>query len=454
MKLGLLQEVENRKISIHQNPIFPRTGSWRFISKLFSKVQLMSRYCINRQRNSKQLVSIGEMLQDFVHLCLILNITDFFVPQGILKNLFPSWFAIMRFEEVVGFTCGLMPDPSPLCHYTYHMFNKYNRDRVKACNITLCRKTEKELNAMGKTAKNTDFFKLLYSESRVPLPGSPLHNEYCNLFDHSKKQMSTIDIYIPSEHFEFRHLKRKVLCIKDNPRGTIAKPCSMMILNPDQDVADDLISVCCSISQHQSVSNLWLQDIRCKTKFSQNVIQLSGEPETFVMIDCLLPLNIVEDFLQQMARAKKLQLLEIRNVNIGDFGQLLLNAITSWKFNSQMWHLGVNNCNLLQDLWSELFKKLHLCEHLRQLSFNSSDMSDMNNALPEVIRKLYELECLSLRNCTIPESQCAQIIKALFQCKYITTLDLSGNKVGNSGRYLAEIIKQWGKDPPLQSHVS
>ena len=40
-----------------------------------------------------------------------------------LKSYFPSWeVIIVNTEEVVKFTCGLMPDPRPLVYHVYTMF--------------------------------------------------------------------------------------------------------------------------------------------------------------------------------------------------------------------------------------------------------------------------------------------------------------------------------------------
>ena len=42
------------------------------------------------------------------------------------------------------------------------------------------------------------------------------------------------------------------------------------------------------------------------------------------------------------------------------------------------------------------------------------------------------------------------IMKSLETCKNLKTIDLSSNTVAGSGHQLAQSIRQWGDNPPLQ----
>ena len=135
--------------------------------------------------------------------------------QGTLKKLFPNWYTIVRYEEVIVFTCGLMKDPTPLIDYVYNMFNEFNLKYVKYWKIQLHEETEKNLNLLEKTTINFDFFQSLYSESKISLPGEPLQNKYCNWFQNDNKEiLSGNELFFPSQYFSFRDLKETVFFSK------------------------------------------------------------------------------------------------------------------------------------------------------------------------------------------------------------------------------------------------
>ena len=361
----------------------------------------------------------------------------------------------MRYEEVIEFTVGLMADPSPLIDYVYTTFNEFNLKYIREWAISLHEQTEKKLNVLGKTTINLDFFQLLYSESKVSLPGAPLQNKYCNWFQHDKKGMMSgneLFVYLPSKHFEFHDLKQRISCpnIKNISQHKDRQPCSILVQNPDPDVADDLISICCTITELQPVTNLRLEKIKCKIKVTENVIRLSSEAKTLTVVDCLLPSAIVKNLLQQLPAVTNLQELGISNVNLGDHGQLIVNAIKSWQFNSYIRVLMLDNCSLPQDVCCQLFTYLPSLKYIALLCFSENNVGNAGGILADPIRQLENLKGLRLNNCGIPEAECLQIMQSLSNCKQLTHLNLSGNKVGNAGEYLAKTIQQWGTDPPLQ----
>ena len=125
-------------------------------------------------------------------------------------------------------------------------------------------KSKTHLKRLGKKMENTELFHLLYSESAVQLPGSPLQNRYINWFDHhydnqNNKQRNLSTVHIPSKHFEFRSLKEKLPDFKlptSHPAEKVE--CFVSISNPDSEVTESLLSMCCEISQAQEITQLWL----------------------------------------------------------------------------------------------------------------------------------------------------------------------------------------------------
>ena len=184
-----------------------------------------------------------------------------------MKKLFPSWFDIVRFEEVMVFTCGLMKDASPLVNYVYQSFCDDLIRKTRMDQYLEREKSKTHLKHLGKKLENTELFRLLYSESAVQLPGSPLQNRYINWFDHNyndlnDKQRKLSNVFIPSKHFEFRFLKEKLPDFKlptSHPAEKVE--CFMSISNRDSEVTEGLLSVCCEISQVQEITQLWLKAI-------------------------------------------------------------------------------------------------------------------------------------------------------------------------------------------------
>ena len=102
-------------------------------------------------------------------------------------------------------------------------------------------------------------------------------------------------MHIPSQHFEFRDVKQQVLCTRNrNVNEKLeTQSCSILLQNPDPDVADEFISLCCTITEHQPVNSLWLERIKCKSKETENVIRLSNEARTLIIISSVGICNLV-----------------------------------------------------------------------------------------------------------------------------------------------------------------
>ena len=188
----------------------------------------------------------------------------------------------------------------------------------------------------------------------------------------------------------------------------------MLIQNPDADVADDLIEVCCKISQRQPVTDLWLEKIRCKNTETDQFIKLSSKVDVLKIVDCVLPSKIVQHLLQQLlSAAKTIRGLQITNVHIGGHGQHIVNAIKpTWIKDSRLTSLVLQNCSIPQDVWCDLFRILPSCRSLTQLRLTDT-IDDTGHLLAKAIKKSPQLRRLGLVDCGIPQDQCKQIIQSL-----------------------------------------
>ena len=364
--------------------------------------------------------------------------------------MFPSWFDVVRFEEVVVFTCGLMDDASPLVNYIYQTFCD--------CQISQSRKfeefekSESRMKRLGKKLENTDLFHLLYSESVVALPGLPLHNRYINWFDCEQKEMPR-NVHFPSKHFEFTNLRRKLCDFKLPANHHTERPkCSMSIVNNESEAANSLLPMCCEISQAQEITDLFMQDIEYHHDTDDMKFRLSTHTVSLHILDCKLPQNLASQLLAQLAICKRMKTIYMENFIIGDLANFIPKAILSWEYPS-LEVLFLRNCSIPKNNVGEILKSLATCQHITCLNLSGNHVGASGKYLAEAIKNWGDapsLQSLYLRNCSIPEESCTEILRTLTNCQNLKDLVLSGNHVGASGKYLADAVKNWGDVPALQ----
>ena len=441
-----------------------------------------------------------------------------FDQQDALNEFFPSWYHIMRFEEVVVFTCGLMKDPIALICHICKKFNIMNTRYLGLYNRVPDEAKEMKLKHMGKTAVNLDFFRLVWAESGSQLPWLPLQNPHFNWFDHERDDQHRVArdrscVHIPSEYYSFQNLKEPISSHNIQEHEQFGQ-CSIVIDNPHPDVVDSLLSTCSTICKHQAVANLCLFNLHIKNTAIDNIFKLSPNAEFLVIEDCILPsimmsclfqqisvcstlkgirlhnstfeesekslIHLSEaiqkwgdnnglkylvirnssllpdqcsSLLQSLSKCKHLTYLCLSDNVVGSAGKQLAESIRNWGINPPLERLYLANCGLHEDDCAELLQSLLGCVNLDEINLSGNTIGKAVKHLVEAIHKLSsygKLEELYLSDCSFPEDQCAAILKSLSLCKQLTCLDLSNNRIRNAGKDLADSIKQWGVNPPLQ----
>ena len=357
------------------------------------------------------------------------------------------------------FTCGLMDDASPLVNYVYQSFCDDQIRTTRMDQYLEREKSETHLKRLGKKMENTDLFRLLYSESAVQLPGSPLQNHYINWFDHdyddqNGKQRNLSTMYMPSKHFEFRNLKEKLSDFKLPTSHHAEKvECFMSISNPDSEVTESLLSMCCGISQIQEITQLWLGNIKLQHGTDDMKLRLSPNASSLNILHCKLPANLTCELLAQLSICKQITEIYIDNMSLDDYAHLMTKTISSWD-SPLLEHLYLKNCSIREESCGEILKSLATCQHIAYLSISGNRIGASGKHLAEAINNWGDaplLELLYLNNCSIPEESCSEILKSLATCQHITDLSLDGNHIGSSGKHLADAINNWGDAPSLKS---
>ena len=234
----------------------------------------------------------------------IFNTYDLF--QETLKELFPSWEAVERYEEVVLFVAGLMKDSRPLVQYLYEMqVEDFVEDRQSI---------------------DAYLLKSLHAESTVPLP-HPLHNKYINYYNHyederKKRPSDTTPVYFPSRLYEFRYMRRGVVLENHFTQGEEIPPCVMHIDNPNEAVMDTLLSTCSEIWKHQGISQLYMWNVTCNNP-TIPAPRLTN-PGMVVLWGCNLQDVFIKILLRQLfGCGETLQELWLNNMNLRPFESLL-----------------------------------------------------------------------------------------------------------------------------------
>ena len=134
-------------------------------------------------------------------------------------------------------------------------------------------------------------------------------------------------------------------------------------------------------------------------------------------------------------------------------GQFLAQSTRSKEESSALQKLKMTSCSCSQDFWEELFLHLSICKKLTHLIVSRNSLGKAGWKLAESIREWGPdppLQVLQLDHSLIPEHCWVRLFKSLYRCKHITHLDLSYNKLGFAAKYLGKAILQRGDQSPLQ----
>ena len=241
--------------------------------------------------------------------------------QETLKELFHSWEAMKRHREVIIFTAGLMTDPRPLVDFVYEYQIEENLQWMRT----------------GDHNPSIDegLFKSLCTESTVLLPYHPLHNKHINYYNHvtdndKKRSKDTTPLHIPSKLFVFEDMAENVN-IDYREQDTELTECAMRITWPHPSVTVRTLSICHRLSNHQVVSDLYMDGVRCQQLPAVEVPIMSTNAQSLFIYNCILPVGIVRNIFHQLSHCVTLQRLYLCDIDLkeveDDLNILLENII-------------------------------------------------------------------------------------------------------------------------------
>ena len=416
MKLGLLHEMDSLRATLDEQP--------NFVSFEHKSLQELA-----------GAMYVKEVLEDSEK------------TEAQLQRLFPSWYDIMRFEEVVVFTVGLMKDPTLLIGHVCNAFSEMNTGYLSEEHKVPHDEKEIKLKSIGKTAVNLDFFKMLKSESKRTFPWPPLQNPYFNWISHAEigKIRDMSNVYIPSKYYNFQNVRHPIgTSITEKAQTDVE--CSLVVDNPHASIVNDLLSICATICEHQPIVNLCLFDLNITSPQTKDIFKLGPSTRCIAVEDCFIHSSVCTSFLSQIGTCSYLSGIRFQNCELGKKGEFergLSKAITIWPDPINLTYLVLLNCSLSEDECGRLLQSLAACKCLEYLNLSDNKLGRAAHHLATSIKSWGSnalLDSLYLADCAIPDNACGEIFQSLIECCRLTELCLAGNSLIESSQELINII--------------
>ena len=353
-----------------------------------------------------------------------------FVFQKTLNEFFPSWEAVKwTHREVIIFSVGLMKDPTPLVDHVYEMYIDHYLRRVR----------------IGGSYPTIDdyLFQSLYSESPVPLLGSPLNNHHINiydtledgqmgrpfdesnwsqslhyksdrmdqylrhLFDQDTKSKEIACVQIASKLYVFRHLRKEVVYDIKGQENTKVPQCTIEILHPHPAIAKTILTTCHEINRYQPVTDLTIDRTRCQDVTASETPIMSDNARALSLGMSDLPATFISNIVRQLVGSQCVTLQNCNFVSIDlsevedDLDELLDQVVShhKLKYREQFFEvhyerdtddtLGKRRLNLMrnnlsrdfENRWTVLCKRIPSIECSITIQDNASDFITFNHSL-------------------------------------------------------------------------
>ena len=245
----------------------------------------------------------------------------------------------MRYEEVIGFACGLLKNPIPLVEFIYEMYIERQLDEARTGQWD--KEAAQELSAQGKDIGDLKLLRALYTESAVKPADYPLHNKYINYYNTSmetreKRPSDVSPILTPSRLYGFWNMKEPAGCRlqeRDDGRNDDIPECIMQIKKPEPAIRKALFSACREISRRQPVSDLWIQKVNGDDLTAAEAPIMSRNARSlWIWGPSSLPVDFLRSILLQLSDCVTLEMIKLDGVDMSEveeeFDKLLENHVT------------------------------------------------------------------------------------------------------------------------------
>ena len=220
---------------------------------------------------------------------------------------------------------------------------------------------------------NTDLLKALYAESKVQLPGSVLHNNNINYYDHTENSLDTSPAYTPSKMYVFLEMKANVLC-KFNASEQEAKipDCTLVIRSPNTAVTNSLLVACQRISKYQPIVDLHMFEVSWKYQSESDEFNLSENAQSLIMQSCCLPSQPLKCLIHKLSECNTIRIIDLSNTNLEAVSSLTLSNKTS------LTHLDLSETKMSAGLCNSICQQLTDITHMEHLNMSNNDLSQVS----------------------------------------------------------------------------
>ena len=190
-------------------------------------------------------------------------------------------------------------------------------------------------------------------------------------------------------------------------------------------------------------------------QLAQSIRSWGDDPplQKLYLYNCSLSATASLELLQSLSTCRHLTLLNLRENKLSEAGHQLAQSIRSWGDDPPLQELYLYNCSLSATASLKLVQSLSTCRHLTWLSLGKNKLGEAGHQLAQSIRSWGDdppLQELYLYNCSLSATASLELLQSLSTCRHLTSLNLTESKLGEAGHQLAESIRSWGDDPPLQ----
>ena len=362
---------------------------------------------------------------------------------------------------MIGFTCGLMKDPTPLVNHIYETYVDMLCNEISLGSLQRNIETRRRLRAQGKDIGDANLLDVLYTESRVPLSGYAQHNQFICIYENHKGEIDT-----PSKLYAFLEMSEDDVPVTklDEQDGSQEAPdCMMWIERPDAAAIRSLLATCNKISQRQPVTHLLMADVTCQDLTSAEAPALSRNFQAMCILNCDLPTSFWKKILHQLIGNVNLQSLWFTNTNLHGLEEDLDELFKSLHSNRELTDNQVevvlrenNFSKKFVNKWNQTSSGIS-CK-FDDNSFQVSDFSEdeddstlheinlsWENITADLLTGLEMCEPvgrLILRNCSIADSEVFETFLKLSTSNFVTVLDLSGTNLGCNVIHISYIVAQ------------
>ena len=162
--------------------------------------------------------------------------------------------------------------------------------------------------------------------------------------------------------------------------------------------------------------------------------------------------NIIQ-FLQFIATCKYVTHIDLSDNPLDRCVTYLAESIRSWGNNPPLQDLDLYNCSLTAAASRELVQSLSTCRQLTELDLGENKLGGAGHQLAQSIRSWGDepmLQQLYLGKSSLTAAASLELVQSLSTCRQLTKLNLGENMLGEAGHQLAQSIRSWGDEPPLQ----